>query len=104
MKILVLGGGDSPEREVPLRSAKSVADAAREAGFKVSEADPKDGFDVLDKISKDTLVFPILHGKNGEDGTLQKELEARQLPFLGSDSASSEECFNKWRTRQKLEA
>lgn len=103
MKILVLGGGDSPEREVSLRSAKSVAEAARQAGFEVQESDPKDGLTVLNSATKDTLVFPILHGKNGEDGVLQKQLETRHLPFLGSDSSSSEACFDKWITRQKLE-
>jgi D-alanine-D-alanine ligase len=104
VKILVLGGGDSPEREVSLRSAKSVAEAARQAGFEVVEADPKDGLAVLNEASNDTLVFPILHGKNGEDGILQKQLEAANLPFLGSDSRSSEACFDKWITRQNLEA
>lgn len=104
MKILVLGGGNSPERDVSLRSAKSVADASRQAGFEVSEADPKNGLDFLDNLAKDIIIFPILHGKNGEDGILQKELETRHLPFLGSDSRSSEACFDKWITRQRLEA
>lgn len=104
MKILVLGGGDSPEKEVSLRSAKAVAEAARQAGFKVIEADPQEKPDIFDKVPKDAIVFPILHGKNGEDGVIQKELEKRGLPHLGSDSASSEACFNKWVTHQKLEA
>lgn len=101
MKVLVLGGGISPEREVSLRSANNVADAARQAGFEVKEADPADGLDVLDGL-KDTLVLPILHGKNGEDGFIQRELEARNLPFLGSDSAASIACFDKWATRLEL--
>jgi D-alanine-D-alanine ligase len=104
MKILVLGGGDSPEREVSLRSAKSVAEAARHAGYKVTEADPKNGLKALDEASKDTIVFPILHGKNGEDGVIQKALESRKLPFLGTYSQPSADCFDKWVTHQKLEA
>jgi D-alanine-D-alanine ligase len=104
MKILVLGGGDSPEREVSQRSARSVADAAKTAGLAVNEADPSTETDVLDKLPKDTIVFPILHGKNGEDGVIQQELEKRQLPYLGSDSKSSASCFDKWLTRQQLEA
>lgn len=103
MKILVLGGGDSPEREVSLRSAKAVADAARQGGFEVIEADPAAGLGILDDLS-DTIVFPILHGQNGEDGVIQKELEDRGLPFLGSSSAVSACCFDKWRTRLKLTA
>jgi D-alanine-D-alanine ligase len=102
MKILVLGGGDSPEREVSQRSAGAVANAARQAGFEVQEADPKNGFDVLDNLSKDTLVFPILHGAGGEDGSIQKQLEKRGLPYLGSDSRASADCFDKWITRDKL--
>lgn len=102
MKILVLGGGDSPEHQVSLQSAKSITNAARSAGFKVTEADPKEGLEVLDHLT-DTIVFPILHGKNGEDGSIQKELENRNLAYLGSDSTSSANCFDKWTTRLILE-
>lgn len=102
MKVLVLGGGDSPEKEVSLRSAKFIAKAAREAGFDVIEADPSDGFEFFDKLPKDTIVLPILHGINGEDGVIQAELEECGLPFLGADSASSAACFDKWQTRQTL--
>lgn len=104
MKILVLGGGNSPEREVSLRSAKSVATAAREAGFEVIEADPASGPSIFDNLPSDTVVFPILHGEGGEDGALQLELEKRGLPFLGSDSKSSKKCFDKWDTRKILES
>ncbi len=101
--LLILGGGDSPEREVSLRSAKHVAEAARQAGFNVQEADPANGLSVLDKLSKETIVFPILHGQGGEDGVLQAELEKRNIPFLGAGSRSSAECFDKWQTRLKLQ-
>ena len=104
MNILVLGGGDSPEREVSLRSAKSVATAARAAGFQVSEADPAEGLEVLDRIHESTIVMPVLHGAGGEDGSIQAELEKRHLPFLGSDSRSSADSFDKAVTRRKLEA
>jgi D-alanine-D-alanine ligase len=104
MKILVLGGGDSPEREVSQRSAKVIADAARAAGFEVLEADPKDNLSMLDNLSAETIIFPILHGAGGEDGQIQKAFERRHLAYLGSDSKSSAECFDKWLTRQKLEA
>lgn len=101
MKILILGGGNSPERQISLRSAKSVADAARSLNFEVVEADPADGLEVLDNL-KGYIVLPILHGKNGEDGAIQRELEARNLPYLGSDSAASIACFDKWATRMDL--
>jgi D-alanine-D-alanine ligase len=101
MKILVLGGGISPEREVSLRSAKNVADAARQAGFEAAEADPGEGPAILDGL-EGTIILPILHGKNGEDGVIQKELEARKLAYLGTDSASSIACFDKWTARLEL--
>lgn len=80
----MLGGGDSPEREVSLRSAKAIAGAAREAGFNVVEADPADSLSIFDNLAKDTIVLPILHGKNGEDGVLQAELEKKDLAYLGN--------------------
>lgn len=104
MKILVLGGGESPEREVSLRSAANVAAAARTAGFEVLEADPKYEPDILYTLPKEVLVFPILHGAGGEDGIIQKQFEDLKLRFLGSNSQVSKECFDKWRTRQKLQA
>ncbi|MBX4197606.1 D-alanine--D-alanine ligase [Candidatus Saccharibacteria bacterium] len=104
MRILVLGGGDSPEREVSLRSAKAIAEAARAANFEVLEADPKDNLSILDNLPDDTIIFPILHGAGGEDGQIQREFEQRHLKYLGSDSQSSAECFDKWLTRQRLES
>ena len=101
MKVVVLGGAISPERQVSLRSAKAVTEAAQTAGHEVAFADPADGLEILDDL-RDAVVLPILHGKNGEDGVIQKELEARSLPFLGSDSASSIACFDKWTTRLEL--
>jgi D-alanine-D-alanine ligase len=104
MKIMILGGGESPEREISLRSAKAVAEAAREAGFEVTEADPSNKQDFVEDIDSDTIVFPILHGRGGEDGTVQKELEAHQIPYLGSTSKPSAICFDKWQTREILAA
>ena len=103
MRILVLEGGNSPERQVSLRSAKTVADAARLGGFEVYSVDPKDGNGIFDNL-RDTIVFPILHGAGGEDGLIQKELEKRGLPYLGSVSLSSENCFDKWKTHEILDA
>lgn len=103
MKVLVLGGGDSPEREVSLSSAKNVAEAARAAGFEVEEHDPIKGLDLLDDLPVDTIIFPILHGAGGEDGVLQAELEKRRLPYLGSDSVASDFCWDKWRVLQELQ-
>lgn len=101
MKVTVLGGGDSTERAVSLRSAKAVADALISAGFDIQNLDPIES-GALDQIDKNSIIFPILHGTNGEDGAIQSELEKRGLPYLGTMSAASKQCFDKWETRKKL--
>jgi D-alanine-D-alanine ligase len=103
MQILVLGGGNSPEREVSLRSAAAVTKALQTAGLTASQADPQDGFSCLDELEKDTIVFPILHGAEGEDGVIQAELEKRQIPYLGTDSIASAICFDKAQAREVLQ-
>jgi D-alanine-D-alanine ligase len=103
MKIIVLGGGNSPEREVSLRSAKAVSEAAKKAGFETEEFDPAEGLDFLDSLSKSGIVFPILHGAGGEDGEIQSELEKRNIAYLGSSAEASRICFDKWETRKALE-
>jgi D-alanine-D-alanine ligase len=99
MIITVLGGGDSTERAVSLRSAKAVSEALIEAGFEVVNLDPINII-VLDSIDPDSIVFPILHGNNCEDGKIQRELEKRNLYFLASDSKASKNCFDKDLARQ----
>lgn len=103
MKIVVLGGGSSPEREVSLRSAEAVAAAARAAGFTVTTIDPSKGLDQLNNYGKDYIILPILHGVGGEDGKIQSALEARDLAYLGSDSKSSAGCFDKLVTKQRFD-
>jgi len=101
-KVVVIGGGNSPEREVSLRSAAAVADAAQLAGFDVMQIDPQNGWQVLDQVDVDSVVLPILHGIGGEDGEVQTELEQRKLMYLGSGSKASEVAFDKWQTKQLL--
>jgi D-alanine-D-alanine ligase len=96
MKILVLLGGISNEREVSLRSGRSVADALKSAGHEVVEYDPQQGYEGLAGfVAKVDCVFPILHGRGGEDGTIQAELEKLGFKYLGSDSKVSKLCFDK---------
>lgn len=102
MKIVVLGGGNSSEREVSLRSASAVAKALRQAGHEVIELDPSKGLNALNGLTNDVIVFPILHGAGGEDGAIQQELESRGLPYLGSGVEASRLCFDKYLARQKL--
>lgn len=96
MKVLVLGGGDSDERAVSLRSAAAVSAALAKAGYNVSEFDPANYLYELQQAAIDAeVVFPVLHGKNGEDGVVQKILEEVGVPFVGSGSWASKLCFDK---------
>lgn len=92
--VLVLRGGISDEREVSLRSGMAVAEACRRLGHIVVESDisPSD-LSAID-IPAD-VVFPVLHGRFGEDGELQSILERRGLNFVGSDAVSSEIAMDK---------
>lgn len=104
MKVLVLLGGDSPEREVSLRSGKAVTEALESAGHQVTEYDPADGYTGLKQFTgKIDCVFPILHGKGGEDGEVQEQLEKLGFKFLGADSDASRLCFDKVKFKKLLD-
>jgi D-alanine-D-alanine ligase len=88
MRITVLRGGPSSEREVSLISGKSVADGLRAAGHEVFESDiDPEHLQGLDRPCD--VIFPVLHGRFGESGELQQLLESRGIPFVGSGSAAS---------------
>lgn len=104
MNILVLGGGNSGECEVSLRSAAAVAAALRVAGHQVAEYDPADGLDnMIQQAKQATVVFPVLHGQGGEDGSLQRLLEEAGVPFVGADSEASELCFDKVKFKEVMQ-
>ncbi len=98
MRITVLYGGPSTEREVSLISGKAVAAGLRQAGHEVYEADIlPDHLESLDQPCD--VVFPVLHGDWGESGGLQEILERRGLPFVGSGSAASHLGMDKAATK-----
>ena len=66
--IVVLAGGLSHERDVSLRSGRRVAQALRDRGHTVVEADVNAGLAGLLAATPDAVVFPVLHGGDGEDG------------------------------------
>lgn len=102
MQILLLAGGTSNERDVSLRSGASVAAALEKAGHHVKLVDPKDSSDIESLVKDIDVVFLALHGKGGEDGTLQAELERLSIPFVGSGSNASRLCFDKAAYKQCL--
>lgn len=100
LSVLVLAGGPSAEREVSLLSGAAVVQALTERGHEVTQADitPED----LSALETDDyqVVFPVLHGTFGEDGQLQRILEQRGIPYVGSDAASSQLAMDKYRSKQ----
>jgi D-alanine-D-alanine ligase len=100
MKVAVLSGGISHEREVSLRSGVAVAKALRSVGVKVLEVDVKErGV----KVPQGTdICFLCLHGTYGEDGEVQAELEAAQIPFTGSGSVASALAFDKLKAKEAM--
>ncbi|MCS7032479.1 MAG: D-alanine--D-alanine ligase, partial [Phycisphaerae bacterium] len=103
MKITVLRGGPSAEREISLISGQAVAEGLRQAGHEVAESDIlPDDLSALDWPTE--VVFPVLHGAFGESGELQEILESRRLPFVGSGSRASRVGIDKVATKQAWQA
>jgi D-alanine-D-alanine ligase len=103
MKILVIGGGISGEREISLRSAGCVHKAAQAAGHDTEFYDWQGEWDWLDEnLPRFEAVLPILHGRGGEDGLVQAYLEKKGATYLGADSKASELCFYKDKTNKFL--
>lgn len=96
MKILILAGGTSNERDVSLRSGQAVAEAMRELRHDYTVCDPAESsFDIKALTEGVDAVFISLHGAGGEDGSIQAELEALGVPYTGSGSNASKLCFDK---------
>jgi len=101
-KIAILLGGASSERKISLMSGEAVFNAVKKlSGFIPIKYDSKTDLKKLvsDK-SKIDLVFIVLHGKGGEDGTIQSYLEKLNLPYTGSDSRASSQAFDKVKAKQ----
>lgn len=103
MKILIIGGGISSEREIALRSSRAVFEAALQKGYQAEFYDWDGSREWLTAHAREfSLALSILHGAGGEDGVIQSLLEAVKLPYLGSGVKASELCFDKQKTRQLL--
>lgn len=102
MKVTVLYGGPSDEREVSLASGKAVIDGLKSMGHDVfpSDVSPAD-LSGLDRPHD--VIFPVLHGQFGESGELQEILEARGLAFVGSGAKASRLGMNKVETKRAWE-
>src|SRR5476649_540984 len=93
--VAVLMGGWSAEREVSLRSGKACADAAERAGYKVSRIDVTRDIAATLKALKPNVALNVLHGRPGEDGTLQGMLEILGIPYSHSGVMASALAMQK---------
>jgi D-alanine-D-alanine ligase len=100
LNIAVMAGGPSAERAVSLRSGNAVARALSSLGHKVTLSDPAG--DNLDLATGVEVVFLALHGTYGEDGTVQKKLDALGMPYTGCGAEASRVAFDKELTKKKL--
>lgn len=98
-KIAVLMGGTSAERKVSLRSGNAVADALESIGGDVVRVDIQGhAIGQLTELDFD-VAFIALHGRGGEDGTIQGVLEWLDKPYTGSGVMASALAMDKWRTK-----
>jgi len=98
-KVAVLLGGRSAEREISLMSGNGVLKALRAKGVDAHPFDPaeRDLFDL--RREGFARCFIALHGRGGEDGTVQGALEVLGLPYTGSGVLGSAVAMDKWRTK-----
>ncbi|RUO62484.1 D-alanine--D-alanine ligase [Pseudidiomarina insulisalsae] len=103
-KVAVLLGGDSAEREVSLRSGQAVTKALRNAGVDAHPFDP--AHNPLAELKEQGFMraFNVLHGRGGEDGTIQGALHYLGIPYTGSGVLACALAMDKVKTKQVWQA
>jgi len=102
-KIAVLMGGRSSEREISLKTGRQVSQALLEKGYEIKQIDPAG--DLIGELQgfQPDVVFIALHGRYGEDGTMQGLLEILGFPYTGSGVLSSALCMDKVMAKKIME-
>ena len=104
-KIGVFAGGSSSEREISLKSGRAVFEALSQAGLTTLFFDfPPENFGSLIREIDIDMAFIALHGKFGEDGTIQRMLEERNIRYTGSGPVSSALAIDKLASRERFRA
>jgi len=96
-KVAVLMGGRSAEREISLLSGNAVLTALKEQGVNAHAFDPAE--QEIAELKNYDRAFIVLHGRGGEDGTIQGALELMHVPYTGSGVMASALGMDKWRTK-----
>jgi D-alanine-D-alanine ligase len=102
LRIAVLCGGDSDERAISLQSGRCVAEALRERGHEVTVVDPSVTPPEAALFRDIDVAFLALHGRNGEDGTIQGVLERMGVVFTGSGAEASRLAFSKSASKERF--
>ena len=105
IKIGVVAGGISSEREISLKSGRAVHESLSKNGFssKLIDINSQEKLKSLETYKGLDLVFIMIHGKGGEDGEIQSILEAAKIKYTGSDSTSSLNAFDKLESKEIFE-
>lgn len=103
LDVTVLSGGVGVEREVSLQSGAAVFEALRRLGHRAVNCDITPG-DLSPLRRPADFVFIALHGEFGEDGTLQRELDRRGIPYCGSGAEASAVAFDKVAAKRRFVA
>lgn len=99
-KVAVIFGGKSAERSVSLKSGSNVLSALQAAGVDAEKVDPKElGADLARRLVEFDRAFIVLHGRDGEDGTIQGLLQFLEIPYTGSNVMASAIAMDKERTK-----
>lgn len=98
-KVAVLLGGESGEREVSIQSGQAVLAALVRQGVDAHAFDPK--YQEMSELEAFDRVFIALHGRFGEDGTVQRILDSMRIPYTGSGVTASAIGMDKWQTKLK---
>lgn len=94
-RVLVLSGGLSHERDVSLRSGRRVAESLRDTGIDVVVSDVDANIMPVLARGEIDVVWPLLHGAQGEDGAIRDILELAEVPYVGSDPRACRMAWDK---------
>ena len=104
LRIGVLMGGFSSEREVSLQSGTCIADALQKNGYQVTRIDVTPAFSEKAGDLDIDIAFIALHGEFGEDGQIQQILDARHIPYIGSGAEASRVSMDKVESKRIFKA
>ncbi|MEE8593954.1 MAG: D-alanine--D-alanine ligase [Candidatus Bipolaricaulota bacterium] len=100
--VSVLAGGDSAERSVSLVSGRGVLEAFHQFGTQAELLQIEDTADLVRRLPEIEVGFSVLHGGDGEDGTIQQVFEDHSIPYVGSGPEASRIGMDKLATKERL--